>query len=92
MPAIRRLAAILAADMAGFSRVMGEDEGGTLKRIEAITAELTDLNIAEDRGRIVRSELPFRNPKHAELHLSGLRSVAREGRSLSGERFDHERK
>ena len=36
MPATRRLAAILAADVAGYSRLMGEDEGGTLQRLRAI--------------------------------------------------------
>ena len=37
MPAVRRLAAILAADVAGYSRLMGEDEGGTLAVLVSVT-------------------------------------------------------
>jgi len=55
MPATRRLAAILAADVAGYSRLLGADEGGTLKRLGAIRAELTDPKIAEHHGRIVKT-------------------------------------
>src|SRR5712671_2409424 len=51
----RRLAAILAADVAGYSRLLGADEGGTLKRLGAIRAELTDPKIAEHHGRIVKT-------------------------------------
>src|SRR5216684_188286 len=51
----RRLAAILAADVAGYSRLIGADEGGTLKRLGAIRAELTDPKIAEHHGRIVKT-------------------------------------
>ena len=40
MPAIRRLAAILAADVAGYSRLMGADEEGTLERLKALRSEL----------------------------------------------------
>jgi len=42
MSQTRRLAAILAADVAGYSRLMGADEEGTLKRLAAIRTELTD--------------------------------------------------
>jgi adenylate cyclase len=42
----RRLAAILAADVAGYSRLMGADEGGTLQRLKEIRAELIDPMIA----------------------------------------------
>jgi adenylate cyclase len=55
MSQTRRLAAILAADVAGYSRLIGADEGGTLKRLGAIRAELTDLKIAEHHGRIVKT-------------------------------------
>ena len=41
-PVQRRLAAILAADVAGYSRLMGEDEEGTLGRLKALRAELID--------------------------------------------------
>jgi adenylate cyclase len=55
MTATRRLAAILAADVAGYSRLIGVDEEGTLDRIRSIRAELIDPNIAEHRGRIVKT-------------------------------------
>src|SRR5260370_28346695 len=51
----RRLAAILADDVAGYSGLIGADEGGTLKRLGAIRAELTDPKIAEHHGRIVKT-------------------------------------
>jgi class 3 adenylate cyclase len=55
MSQTRRPAAILAADVAGYSRLMGADESGTLKRLRAIRAELTDPKIAEHHGRIVKT-------------------------------------
>ena len=51
----RRLAAILAADVAGYSRLMGADEEGTLNRLRSIRAELIDPKITENRGRIVKT-------------------------------------
>jgi adenylate cyclase len=54
MAATRRLAAILAADVAGYSRLMGADEEGTLERLKALRRELLDPNIAEHHGRIVK--------------------------------------
>jgi TolB-like protein/class 3 adenylate cyclase len=51
----RRLAAILAADVAGYSRLMGADEEGTLVRLKAHRRELIDPKIAEHRGRIVKT-------------------------------------
>jgi class 3 adenylate cyclase/uncharacterized protein YaaN involved in tellurite resistance len=51
----RRLAAILAADVAGYSRLMGEDEEGTLAALLAIRRELGDPKIADHRGRIVKT-------------------------------------
>ena len=51
----RRLAAILAADVAGYSRMMGQDEAGTLARLKALRRELVDPKIAEHRGRIVKT-------------------------------------
>jgi class 3 adenylate cyclase len=51
----RRLAAILAADVAGYSRLIGADEEGTLNRLRSIRAELIDPKIAEHRGRIVKT-------------------------------------
>ena len=55
MTATRRLAAILAADVAGYSRLIGADEEGTLERLKAIRAELIDPKIGEHRGRIVKT-------------------------------------
>jgi len=51
----RRLAAILAADVVGFSRMMGADEEGTLARLKALRAELLDPAIARHRGRIFKT-------------------------------------
>src|SRR5271167_1970029 len=55
MTATRRLAAILAADVAGYSRLMGADEEGTLERLKSLRRELVDRKIAEHRGRIVKT-------------------------------------
>jgi class 3 adenylate cyclase len=51
----RRLAAILAVDVAGYSRLMGEDEEGTLAALRAVRRELADPKIVEHRGRIVKT-------------------------------------
>jgi TolB-like protein len=55
MTATRRLAAILAADVAGYSRLMGADEEGTLERLKALRRELLDPKIAAHHGRIVKT-------------------------------------
>src|SRR6516165_7160630 len=55
MSAIRRLAAILAADVAGYSRLMGADEEGTHERLKSHLRGLVDPKIAEHRGRIVKN-------------------------------------
>jgi adenylate cyclase len=55
MTATRRLAAILAADVAGYSRLMGADEEGTLERLKALRHELVDPKITEHHGRIVKT-------------------------------------
>jgi hypothetical protein len=55
MSQTRRLAAILAADVAGYSRLMGADEEGTLERLKALRRELIDPRIAEHHGRIVKT-------------------------------------
>jgi len=55
MSQTRRLAAILAADVAGYSRLIGVDEGGTLERLKALRCELLDPKIAEHRGRLVKT-------------------------------------
>jgi adenylate cyclase len=51
----RRITAILAADVAGYSRLVGDDEEGTLAAIRALRRELIDPKIAEHRGRIVKT-------------------------------------
>src|SRR5436309_2135727 len=51
----RRLAAVLAADVAGYSRLMGTDEVGTLQALKAYRGELIDPAIADYKGRIVKT-------------------------------------
>jgi adenylate cyclase len=51
----RKLAAILAADVVGYSRLMGADEEGTVARLKALRRDLIDPKIAEHRGRIVKT-------------------------------------
>jgi adenylate cyclase len=55
MSQTRRLAAILAADVVGYSRLIGADEGGTLQAFKTIRAELFDPSIAEYHGRLVET-------------------------------------
>ncbi len=55
MATTRRLAAILAADVVGYSRLMGADEEGTLECLKALRHELLDPKIADHRGRIVKT-------------------------------------
>ena len=65
MSQIRRLAAILAADVAGYSRLMGADEEGTLAALKALRRELYDPKIKEHRGRVVKTTgdgLPLSSP------------------------------
>jgi len=51
----RRLAAILAADVAGYSRLMGADGEGTLERLKAHSRQPIDSRITEHHGRIVKT-------------------------------------
>src|SRR5690348_10915794 len=55
MPPVRRLTAILAADVAGYSRLMGADEEGTHERLQAHLRELVNPKVAEHRGRVVKN-------------------------------------
>jgi adenylate cyclase len=55
MPSLRRLTAILAADVAGYSRLMGADEEGTHERLKAHLGKLVNPKIAEHRGRVVKN-------------------------------------
>src|SRR6185436_20122773 len=51
----RRLAAILVADVVGYSRLMGEDEEGTLAALKTLQRELIDPKVGEHRGRLVKT-------------------------------------
>jgi adenylate cyclase len=55
MSSVRRLTAILAADVAGYSRLMGADEEGTHERLKAHFGQLVDPKIKEHRGRTVKN-------------------------------------
>ena len=55
MASTHRLAAILAADVAGYSRLMGADEEGTHERLKAHLGQLVDPKIKEHRGRTVKN-------------------------------------
>ena len=55
MPSVRRLTAILAANVVAYSRLMGADEEGTHERLQVHLRELVDPKIAEHRGRIVKN-------------------------------------
>jgi adenylate cyclase len=55
MSQTRGLAAILAADVAGYSRLIGAEEDGTLERLKALRRELLDPKIAEHKGRLVKT-------------------------------------
>jgi adenylate cyclase len=54
-PVERRLAAILAADMVGYSRLMEADETGTLARLKTHRLELIDPAIAKNKGRLIKT-------------------------------------
>ena len=51
----RRLAAILAADVVGYSRLMGQDEAGTLQALKTLRTEVLDPKIAEHKGRVFKA-------------------------------------
>ena len=54
MPETRKLAAILAADVVGYSRLAGSDEDRTLARLRALRSDLIDPTIAVHNGRVVK--------------------------------------
>jgi class 3 adenylate cyclase len=75
----RRLAAILAADVAGYSRLTGADEEGTLERLRALRREVIDPALAEHHGRLVKTTGP---------PLSrGRRQLVRDPRLILGQTF-----
>jgi len=51
----RRLAAILAADVVGYSKLMGKDEAGTLTAVRKLRSEVIDPRIAEHQGRLFKT-------------------------------------
>src|SRR5215468_6028904 len=55
MPSTRRLAAIFAADVVGYSRLIGADEEGTLERLKTLRRDLLNSKIAEHKGRLVKT-------------------------------------
>jgi len=82
----RKLAAILAADIAGYSRLMGADEEGTLARLKAHRRELIDPKIAEHRGRIVKTTgdgllVEFASPVEAVRCAGEIQKAMRERES-----------
>jgi adenylate cyclase len=77
----RRLTAILAADVAGYSRLMGADEEGTLAVLKAIRRNLGDPTIAAHRGRITAQlidAISGTRPVDCALRIEGLRLAAGE--------------
>ena len=68
----RRLAAILAADVAGYSRLMGADEEDTLARLKAHRRELIDPKIGEPRGCIVRGKVDAEFDDIGEQRLKNI--------------------
>ena len=65
----RRLAAIVSADVAGYSRLMGRDEGGTLAALKALRQEVIDPAISRHGGRISR-ELCEKSPRTLGFSLT----------------------
>jgi class 3 adenylate cyclase len=77
----RRLAAILAGDVAGYSRLMGVDEEGTLARLNAHRLEFLEPTIAEHGGRIVKRTGDTRR------ELSGYRREGTQEHRAAGARL-----
>jgi class 3 adenylate cyclase len=70
----RRLAAILAADVAGYSRLMGADEEGTHERLQGHLGQLVEPKIKEHRGSLTGTEMSSRpllcpTPKHLPVSM-----------------------
>jgi class 3 adenylate cyclase len=82
MIATRRLAAILAADVAGYSRLIGADEEGTLNRLRSIQADISEPTITEYRGRIVRKTGDGLLIEFSSV-VDGLRSATQWQRSMA---------
>ena len=76
-PVERRLTAILAADVAGYSRLIGADEEGTLAQLKAFRKTLVDPTIAKHRGRIVKTTGDGMLVEFASAELPALTATAR---------------
>ncbi len=72
----RRLAAILAADVVGYSRLMGEDEEGTLATLTAHLTELIEPCITDHRGRVVKTTWDGLLAEFASVVDADLRETA----------------
>ena len=84
MTTTRRLAAILAADVAGYSRLMGADEEGTLRRLRAIRDELGCATIATCQGRLMKTTGTGRLSRAAGMRMRWMvRRRQRDARSLT---------
>src|SRR6478735_8792889 len=89
----RRLAAVLAADMVGFSRLMEADEAGTLARLKTHRIELIDPTIAKNHGRIIKTTgdgmlLEFHSVTDAVLCAAEIqRRMARRNADVSPARW-----
>src|SRR5437763_9327077 len=94
MSATRRLAAILAADVVGYSALIGADEEGTLERLKEMRAEVSDLKIAEHHGRIVKTTgdgllVEFTSVIDAlRCATEWQRDMAERNTSISGDRIE----
>src|SRR5215216_4197448 len=76
----RRLAAILAADVVGFSSLMGQDEEGTLARIKSLRREVIEPKIAEHHGRVFKTTgdgllVEFQSPVEAVRCAVGVQQA-----------------
>ena len=83
---MRRLAAILAADVVGYSRLMGADEAGTLAALRAHRAEIFDPVIAERGGRLVKLMGDGALVEFASVVEAGGAALALPQRVAAGER------
>jgi adenylate cyclase len=84
----RRLAAILAADVVGYSRLMGTDEEGTLARLKTLRRDLLDLKVGEHRGRIVKTTGDGLLAEFASV-VDALRCAVEIQREMTADRASH---